>query len=273
MQEYVEGLISVIMGIYNCAETLPAAMESIKAQTYSNWEIILCDDGSSDDTFAVASEYIGKWQQQVRVIRNESNKGLNHTLNRCLALCRGEFVARMDGDDLCDTKRFEVEIAELRRNDGIDFVSTDMCYFDKDGTFGKISHPDRPEPKDFLRENPFCHAPCMVRRSAYEDVGGYSEDKRLLRVEDYHLWIKMYLAGHNGINLHQTLYLMRDDRNAYSRRKFRYRLNEAYVRMIAIKEFRLPFWNVVYAMKPIIVGLLPGKVYDILHRRKLSISE
>ena len=144
-----------------------------------------------------------------------------------------------------------------------------MSFFDEDRTFGLISHPDRPEPKDFLKENPFCHAPCMVRKSAYDDVGGYSEDKRLLRVEDYHLWIKMYRAGHKGINIHQTLYMMRDDRNAYSRRKFRYRLNEAYVRMIAMKEFRLPLWNVVYVLKPIIIGLLPGKIYDSLHRRKL----
>ena len=62
---------------------------------------------------------------------------------------------------------------------------------------------------------------------------------------------------------------MRDDRNAYARRKFRYRLNEAYVRLLVVKELKLPFYTAVYAMRPIIVGLLPSKLYDLLHKRNL----
>jgi glycosyltransferase EpsE len=110
----------------------------------------------------------------------------------------------------------------------------------------------------------------MVRREAYEAVGGYSVDKKLLRVEDYHLWIKMYAKGFKGYNIGKALYQMRDDRNAYSRRKFRYRLNEAYVRLLVVKELKLPFYGAIYALRPIIVGLLPKKLYDILHKRNLS---
>ncbi len=80
----------------------------------------------------------------------------------------------------------------------------------------------------------------MVRREAYEKVKGYSVEKKLLRVEDYHLWFKMYSAGYKGHNLQEALYKMRDDSNAIQRRKFKYRINEAYVKRLIIKNFDLP---------------------------------
>lgn len=93
--------------------------------------------------------------------------------------------------------------------------------------------------RKLLKGTPFCHAACMVRKEAYEKVKGYSISDRLLRVEDYHLWIKMYAKGFKGMNLQEPLYSMRDDRNAQGRRKFKYRLNEAYVKKVAIKELGL----------------------------------
>ena len=132
-----------------------------------------------------------------------------------------------------------------------------MTYFDESGTWGNIHHPEYPRNGDFVHGTPFCHAPCMVRKSAYDAVHGYSESPRLLRVEDYHLWIKMYAAGFVGKNLPENLYQMRDDRNAYSRRKFRYRLNEAYVMRLAVRQLGLPKSDLIYSLRPVIVGLLP----------------
>ena len=91
------GKISVLMGIYNCEDTLVSAVRSIQNQTYGNWELILCDDGSADGTFALA-EQLAKKDGRIVLLKNERNLGLNKTLNRCLAAATGEFVARMDGD-------------------------------------------------------------------------------------------------------------------------------------------------------------------------------
>ncbi len=264
--------ISVIMGIYNCADTLAEAIECILAQTETNWELILCDDGSSDDTFAVASMYKEQYPDKIVLLQNEHNCGLNETLNNCLAVAKGEFIARMDGDDRCSPDRFEKELAVLESEPDIAIVSTDMAHFDETGMWGRIARPTHPEPKHFLKESPFCHAPCMVRKEAYDAVGGYSVSKKLLRVEDYHLWIKMYAAGYKGKNIHEPLYQMRDDRNAYGRRKFRFRLNEAYIRHVVIKTFRLPITGYVYALRPIVVGLLPRWLYDRLHKKRLHQS-
>ena len=68
----------------------------------------------------------------------------------------------------------------------------------------------------------------------------------------------------------ELLYQMRDDRNAYSRRKFRYRINESYVRILAVKELKLPVTGYIYAIKPILVGLLPPAIYNFLHKKNLK---
>lgn len=262
--------VSVIMGIYNCARTLPEAIDSILNQTFRDWELILCDDGSSDDTYSVARCYAEANPGRIILLRNDRNRGLNHTLNRCLQVARGEYIARMDADDLCSPERFAIEMEVLDTQPEIAIVSTDMEFFDESGVWGRIAHPEYPENRDFLRESPFCHAPAMVRKEAFDAVGGYSEEKCLLRVEDYHLWMKMYRAGFRGRNLPVVLYQMRDDRNAYNRRKFRYRIHEAYVRLLIVKELKLPITGAIYAARPILVGLLPGFIYDFLHKRKLN---
>ena len=100
--------ISVIMGAYNCAHTLPEAIAAIQHQTVSDWEFIICDDGSSDETWQVASEF-QRNDERIVLLRNEKNLGLNATLNKCLAAASGYYIARMDGDDICTPDRFEKE--------------------------------------------------------------------------------------------------------------------------------------------------------------------
>lgn len=261
--------ISVLMGIYNCAATLPEAIECIFAQTVSDWELILCDDGSEDETLTVAQKFADQHPGKIVLIRNEHNRGLNFTLNRCLACAQGEYIARMDGDDRCSPNRFALQLKAFEEHPDVAIVSTGMEHFDEKGVWGIIRHPEYVQKHDFLYGTPFCHAPCMVKKEAFDRVGGYSEAKYLLRVEDYHLWVKMYAAGYKGMNLTQPLYQMRDDRSAYRRRKFRYRLNEAYVKCFAVRQLRLPVTGYLYALRPILVGFLPSGIYTYLHKRKL----
>lgn len=264
--------ISVIMGIYNCDSTLPEAINSIFAQTYENWELILCDDGSNDSTYEVAEEFQKKYPDKIKLIRNPKNMGLNYTLNHCLEYADGELIARMDGDDLCSPDRFEKQVKFLETNPHIAIVSSDMEFFDDDGIFGKTNVAGSPTKQSFLKSTPFCHAAAMVRKEAYLAVEGYSVDEKLLRVEDYHLWIKMYEKGFCGANIKEPLYQMRDDRNAQSRRKFKFRLNEAYVKAYAVKHLSLPIYDYIHCLKPIILGLVPSGMYKLLHRIKNSKS-
>ena len=258
--------ISVLMGIYNCASTLQEALDSLYAQTYNDFKIILCEDGSKDDTYAVAKAYAEK-HDNIVLIRNDRNMGLNYTLNRCLEYADTEYCARMDGDDISLPTRFEEEIAFLDTHPEYAIVSTPMQHFDEQGVFRVGRGTGEPKITDFPKFSPFCHAPCMVRTEAYKQVGGYSVADNLLREEDYHLWIKMYKKGYRGFNLSEPLYMMRDDRNALARRTFMARKNEAYVKHLACKMLNLPFYYNIYCLRPLLLAVTPNWIYNILHRR------
>lgn len=261
--------ISIIMGIYNCAETLDEAIQSILNQTYKDWKLIMCDDDSTDDTYVVAENYTKKYENII-LIKNEVNMGLNYTLNKCLELVDTKYVARMDGDDLSLPDRLENEFHFLENHTEYSIVSTNMKCFDENGIWGICKSIEKPKKEDLIKGTPFCHAPCMVRTEAYKAVNGYTVDKKLLRMEDYHLWMKMYSKGFIGYNIQEPLYMMRDDRNATKRRKYKYRINEAYVRYLIIKEFKLSKINMIYCFRPLILGLVPLPIYEMLHKKKIN---
>ena len=267
--------ISILMGIYNCAPTLREAIDSIVAQTYDNWEFIICDDGSRDESHAIALEYAEKDPRRFRVIQNEQNLGLNATLNKCLRLADGDYIARMDGDDLCAPDRFEKEAAFLNAHPEYAIVSCHMTTFDEEGTWGLVTAKETPQVRDFPTTVPmFVHAACMIRREAFLDVEGYTEDKRLLRVEDYHLWYKFYAKGYRGYNLQEALYHMRDDRNAKFRRNAQARRNGIYATFVGFHMVKLPAWMYIYAVKNALVEtvkiLMPDAVYEFFHKKRLG---
>lgn len=268
--EFARKRISVIMGIYNCEQTLMEAVQSLMNQTFSEWNLIMCDDGSSDNTFQVAEAIEKKLPGRVLLLRNRENKGLNYTLNKCLEKVNGEYVARMDADDICSPSRFEKEAIFLDTHPEYAFVSSPMVLFDDSGEWGCDWGKEKPDGKDLIIYRPFCHAACMIRTEALQSVGGYSVDRRLLRVEDLHLWMKLYEHGFLGYNIQEPLYMMRDDRNAYQRRRFKYRINESYVNMLTVKKLKLNPIYMVYAIKPVLIGLLPPGLYDLLHKSRLK---
>lgn len=256
------------MGIYNCAPYLQEALDSLYAQTFQDFEVILCDDGSSDNTYEIAKINAAA-HPHIKLLQNAHNLGLNHTLNNCLMVAEGEYIARMDGDDVSLPTRFEKEVLFLDGHPEYAIVSCPMIYFDENGEFARGKAGGEPT-KDVLNDGvPFCHAPCMVRKEAYNAVGGYTVDSRLLRYEDYNLWMKMFALGFRGYNISECLYAMRDDRTAAKRRTFRGRLNGIYAHKLAYETLDLSllsFWK--FAIVSIFKGLLPGSVYRYLHHLK-----
>lgn len=255
------------MGIYNCERTLVMSIESIINQTFKDWELIMCDDGSFDNTFSIAAKYANK-HDNIILVKNDKNMGLIYTLNKCLELVKGEYIARQDGDDISLPTRLEKEVNVLDTNPEYSIISTAMMFFDENGVWG-ISNPIKePHKEDFVKGTPFCHAPCMVRKKAFDDVKGYTVDKKLLRVEDYHLWFKMYSKGCRGYNIKEPLYKMLDDKNANRRRKYRYRIYESYVKYLGFRMLDIPYRYYIYILRPLFVGLLPKYIYNMLRKRR-----
>ena len=258
--------ISVLMGIYNCAPYLQEALDSLYAQTYQDFKIILCDDGSKDETYAIAQRNAEE-HSNIVLIKNERNMGLNYTLNHCLEYADTEYCARMDGDDISEPKRFETEIKFLDEHQEYAIVSCPMIYFDEHGEFRR-GHGRGDVKKDlFLNGSPIPHAPSMTRTAALKKVEGYAVNPRLIRVEDYNLWTRMYAEGYRAYVLDEHLYRMRDDRNAKSRRNWNGRKNEMYAMSIGFKMLGLPWWTQIYALRPFIAHIAPQFVYNLIHRK------
>ena len=260
--------ISVLMGAYNCETTLADAVQSIQNQSYSNWELIICDDGSADGTYDAARQLSEK-DPRIKLLRNELNMGLNVTLNRCFAKSEGDFIARMDGDDESLPERFKKQIEFLKSHPEYGFVSTPMILFDERGEWGRTHSIEMPTSEQVVTGVPFCHAPVMLRRECMEKVHGYTEDRRMLRVEDINLWIKLYTAGYRGYNLQEPLYRMRNDKNAFHRRKYCYRINSTYVRLLGCRDLHLGYRAYFKAFRPMIAGLVPTRIRQYIRIRQM----
>lgn len=258
-------LISILMGIYNCAETLEEAVQCIINQTYTNWELIMCDDCSTDNTREVAMTLAAK-DKRIVLLENATNLTLAPSLNKCLSVARGEYIARMDGDDLCSSDRFEKEILFLEEHPEYALVSCQMNLFDNDGIYRVITHMDEPQKRDFVFKSQFCHAGCMMRTDTMKQLDGYCVEKNRQRVEDYDLWVRMYEAGYKGYNLQEPLYSMRDDRKALKRRNFHNRMNEARVKYYVCRKFRLSIKDYIYIVIPIVKWFVPTALYSKLHK-------
>jgi hypothetical protein len=257
------------MGIYNCAPTLADALDSLLTQTYQGFKVIMCDDGSMDNTVAVAQTYVDRYPGKFILIRNKSNLKLAATLNRCLEYVDTEYVARMDGDDISLSERFEKEMAFLDSHADFALVSCPMIHFDENGEFKRGTAIELPTKESFRKSTPFCHAPCMVRASVYKEVGGYTVEQKTERMEDYYLWYKVYKAGYQGYNLQEHLYMMRDDRNAKARRaSLKNRLIGCRTDIEIAKGLglKMPYVLPILRLFKIFTPLLPYKLYNYLRR-------
>ena len=250
-----KGLISVIMAVYNCAPTLREAIDSIIKQTYTNWEFIICDDSSTDNTLDVVREYEAKYPGKFKVIQNEVNSKLSFSLNHCLKYAEGEFIARMDGDDISRPERFEKQIKYLREHEDVDLVSTLVQRFDGDTLADIVVKPEFPDRYTQRRQVAFNHATIMTYKYVYDKCDGYTVSKRTVRAQDYDLWFRFFYHGFKGVNIQEPLYLMRENLAAVKRRTFKVRFN-AY--RTTIKGFRLLKYPLHWYIKPTITFIVKG---------------
>lgn len=253
--------VSVIMGVYNTAdeEILSASIDSILNQTFTDFEFIICDDGSTDGTYKIL-EKISNKDDRIILIQNKSNKGLAYSLNKGIAIAKGEYIARQDADDYSHKSRIEKQVDFLDNNKSFAMVGTNINYFDETGIWGQYVLGERPAKKDFLFTNPFMHGTLMYRKQILNKCGNYMVSKETRRCEDYELFMRIYENGFVGANIQEKLYYFREDKNALARRKYIYRIDEVKVRYHGFKALGLMPKGSIYLIKPLIVGLIPNKI-------------
>lgn len=260
--------ITVLMSVYNCEDTLAEAIESLYNQTYKKFKLVLCDDGSTDNTFGIAKHFSEKYENIV-LIKNEQNLKLAASLNRCLEYADTEYIARMDGDDISLSERFKKEIEFLDQHPQYAAVSCPMIYFDESGDWGKGKVVEKPTKENFKYGTPHPHAPCMIRTSVMKEVNGYTDTKHTIRVEDYYLWYKIYKAGYKGYNLQEPLYKMRDGKNAMSRRTFQNRWNAFIIKKEVLNGLEVPN-SLFYAIPSFLKVFIPDFLMKIIRKKRMT---
>jgi len=187
----VKPTISVVMPAYNAAPYLREAIASIVGQTERDFELILINDGSTDATHAIAQEFCAA-DPRIRYF-TQDNCGLVATLNRGLELCRGEFIARMDADDIALPQRFEKQLALLRRKPDLVICGTAAILFGDVNGKSRKPTSDRSCRSWQLLGPAFVHPTVMFRRSVVDRGIRYRSE--FLHAEDYEFWFQLAALG------------------------------------------------------------------------------
>ena len=183
-------LISVIMPCYNEQDYVAKAIRSILNQTYGNFELIVVDDCSTDNSVEMIKE-LAKEDSRVIFLKNAKNVGVSKTINYGLSVARGEYIARLDADDTCDSTRFQKQIEYFQSNPNCILCGTYGDVYDGKNTriegngMGNLK-------KHLVKNNSFVHSSVMFRRLINDVAVRYPEVKAF---EDYGLWIELCNKG------------------------------------------------------------------------------
>lgn len=200
-------LISVLIPVYNVEAFVKEAVLSICNQTYKNIEIIVVDDCSTDRTYTVVAELV-KIDPRIKLFKNEQNSKIVKTLNYALTKAKGEFIARMDGDDISTPERLEKQLKFLLDNPNYDLVGSHLTTIDEHGNI--IGYQKMPISRDAIRKtiklvSPVSHI-WLARKRVYDLLKGYRE---IPGAEDYDFLLRMHSNGLQFTNLDSFEYFVR----------------------------------------------------------------
>lgn len=210
--------ISVIISIYNGERYLREAIDSILNQSLKDFEFIIVNDASTDRTLDILKNYADK-DKRIILVNNNENLGLTESLNKAIKLAKGEYIARMDADDISHPDRLGFECDFLDNNPDIGLVGTHASFINEKGQEFSIWHmptSDYEIKKELMLGNSFCHGSIMIRKKCLEKIGHYRE--KFKYAQDYDLWLRCS-EHYKCANLPLVLYKLRRFANSISRKK------------------------------------------------------
>lgn len=186
MKHQNKQLVTIGIPFYNASLYLRDSVQSVINQSYTNWELILLDDGSTDDSLEIAKEFE---DERITILSDGENRGLIYRLNQLTALANGEFYARMDADDIMHYNRIKVQVNFLNKHPNVDIVGSNYYLINtKNELIGKVSVNIKPDSiKSILKSGCFAH-PSILGRTNWFNRNPYN--KMWNRMEDFELWIR-----------------------------------------------------------------------------------
>jgi len=192
-------VVSVIMPVYNAGSFLVEAIESILRQTYRNFELIIVDDGSTDNSWQLIKKYKAKYPNKLKIfhLENRINYAGNGAVNHGMRFARGEFIARMDADDIAYKNRLKKQVEYLLNHTAVILLGTQAVIIDGTGVIiGKKSAPETHKEiyESYGVVHPMIHPTCMIRRSLLPDKNRIYEGKFGVNA-DYYTFFKLLNYG------------------------------------------------------------------------------
>ncbi len=202
--------ISVVMPFYNREKYIAQTIESVLNQTFTDFEFIAIDDGSTDTSVEIVQQYADK-DPRIMLIKNDKNRGISYSRNRGNALAHADLIAVVDSDDIYLPERFAKQYAYMQEHPEVSIVGTHAYVIDEEGvrTGDCITYLSAPDEiaKVFFYKGPFLQPTTMYRKNVVTEMGGY-RDKYAL-IDELDLYFRLLLSGKQGANIPEFLVLYR----------------------------------------------------------------
>ena len=244
-------MVTIGLPFYNAEKYLALAIESVLQQTYTNWELLLLDDGSTDNSLSIAQSYAQK-DSRIKVISDGKNKNLATRLNELPSLAQGLYLARMDADDMMHPARIERQLAVLETHPEIDVLGTNAYIINDENAVTSTRYPLTPK-NTLTRVKSFIH-PTIIAKKQWFLENPYNT--KALRMEDAELWYRTHSKYH-FVRLNEPLLFYREVGNNYYKKYFLAQQSKAY---IFSKYPNESYWKQYFR-----ANFLKGIVYRIAH--------
>lgn len=257
-------LVSILMSVHNAQDTLAQSIDSIRAQSYENWELVIVDDGSDDNSPEILRTYT-QTDPRIRVF-TQKNTGLTIALNNGIAHCRGVYIARQDADDFSYPQRLERQVSVMEADTSIVLCGGNCDSVYESGLSIPWGWRDDQALKKILRfRTPFAHSTAMIRASTLKSLGGY--DPCFKTSQDMELWIRLSKSG--KVTMLREPVIKRsvlETTSVSARRKWRQVYDAFRARWIHNQDHK--FLALYHTARNLIVGCLPHKILALKQNMK-----
>lgn len=210
-------LISIVMPAYNCEESVAESIESVIHQTYQNWELLVLDDGSKDNTLKIINKFERK-DSRIKSLPNEVNKGVSATRNRGIELAKGNWIAFLDSDDMWEPSKLEKQM-KVAKEKLADFLFTGASYVNENGEpyKGIFEVPKEVTYKKLRNQNVISCSSVLVKKKYFENIKMEKDEMH----EDYAVWLRILKLGVIAHGVNEPLLIYRISKNSKSGNKLK----------------------------------------------------
>ena len=212
-----EVLVSIVMPAYNCEKIIAESINSIIFQTYQNWELIVIDDGSKDNTLKVINEF-GDRDPRIKPMNNEKNMGVSATRNRAIEKASGDWIAFLDSDDMWESTKLEKQM-KVAKEKSAEFLFTGANYINEDGEpfKGIFEVPEKVSYKKLRNQNVISCSSVLIKKKFFDNIKMEKDEMH----EDYAVWLRVLKLGVTAYGVNEPLLIYRISRNSKSGNKIK----------------------------------------------------